>query len=696
MNTLQESCLRRDIPKPLNDLLVIDMKRLIGLKGVVVMLLIFIAIPVISYSQTVFISEIHYDNSGTDSGEGFEIFAPAGTDLSCYQVILYNGSGGASYNTINLTGTAGDEGCGYDAIWTGLPTDGMQNGAPDGIALYNTCTSTLIQFLSYEGSFTATNGPANGVTSTDIGVSETGTTTLGHALQLSGTGTTYGDFSWNAPSANSAGTINSGMDPCVACSGPVAQPTTETTADIATPGCTGATISWTASTTADNVIVVVSTGAIGSTPTDGTAYTASASYGSGETIGANQYVVYNGSGTSVSITGLTSGTTYNYAIFGYDGAITDCEENYLTGGNFGSFTTLSSCDQAQITSLMVNSCNGTSEGTDELIVIENGDSPINVDDMVIDLPNTTWCNSGCGGNTIVNNATYLADLNAMAGCSPDLFVYSTTIPADATIIIFTGDPPSSVLDYSANCGAPGAPIYVLFLNNNSITGNFANSDPDPKITTIDFGNGDIETVTYIPDDVDNVDGGSVLFDDAGNPSYYTSTDCVYPLSLRIIEFEIYWKDDKSFMNWSAYHLENGNHYLIEHSVDGINFFPIGELNQMPLSDELNNYMFTDQNTPNTPQVYYRISLIDNYGKKLFSLNAVVYPNLDFVFYADGFLNFNFEEMYHQNYTVNIYSVNGEIIEKLQVQNSTSVPFNNEGVFIIEIVEKGTRQKIVTF
>jgi hypothetical protein len=57
---------------------------------------------------------------------------------------------------------------------------------------------------------------------------------------------------------------------------PYAQPTTETTLDTATPACTSALISWTASTTADNVIVVISTGAIGSTPTDGIAYTASA------------------------------------------------------------------------------------------------------------------------------------------------------------------------------------------------------------------------------------------------------------------------------------------------------------------------------------------------------------------------------------------------------------------------------------
>lgn len=35
-----------------------------------------------SFSQSVFINEIHYDNAGTDVGESVEIAAPAGTNLS--------------------------------------------------------------------------------------------------------------------------------------------------------------------------------------------------------------------------------------------------------------------------------------------------------------------------------------------------------------------------------------------------------------------------------------------------------------------------------------------------------------------------------------------------------------------------------------------------------------------------------------
>jgi hypothetical protein len=45
--------------------------------------------------------------------------------------------------------------------------------------------------LSYEGSFTATNGPANGMTSTDIGIAEESNAAVGSSLQLIGAGFTY-------------------------------------------------------------------------------------------------------------------------------------------------------------------------------------------------------------------------------------------------------------------------------------------------------------------------------------------------------------------------------------------------------------------------------------------------------------------------------------------------------------------------
>ncbi len=151
----------------------------------------------------VFINEIHYDNTGSDQDEGVEIAGPAGTNLSGWRVVLYNGNNGSSYGTINLSGTIPDLDAGYGALW--FPETGIQNGSPDGLALVDDI-STVIQFLSYEGSFTAIGGPANSITSQDIGVSEPGE--VGQSLQLSGTGTTYEDFTWQAPSAHTRDSIN--------------------------------------------------------------------------------------------------------------------------------------------------------------------------------------------------------------------------------------------------------------------------------------------------------------------------------------------------------------------------------------------------------------------------------------------------------------------------------------------------------
>jgi hypothetical protein len=156
----------------------------------------------------VWINEIHYDNTGADSGEFVEIAGAAGTDLGGYQLVLYNGTGGVVYRTLDLAGTISSQLDGFGAVAFTFPV-AIQNGSPDGIALVS--PTDEIQFLSYEGAFTATDGPAVGITSTDIGVFEPDTSPLGYSLQLVGTGGNYADFVWSAPALASPGSINDGQ-----------------------------------------------------------------------------------------------------------------------------------------------------------------------------------------------------------------------------------------------------------------------------------------------------------------------------------------------------------------------------------------------------------------------------------------------------------------------------------------------------
>ena len=185
------------------------MRRLVS-----VMVLVGVTLPAALFgdapsSTSVFINEIHYDNIGADVGEAVEVAGPAGTDLSGWSLVLYNGSGGAPYATTVLNGVIPDLLGGYGVLAFYYPANGIQNGAPDGLALVGP-GNVVAQFLSYEGSFTAVGGPADGLTSVDILVSEN-LSPIGLTLQLAGTGGAYGDFSWSPPAAGSLGLPNPGQ-----------------------------------------------------------------------------------------------------------------------------------------------------------------------------------------------------------------------------------------------------------------------------------------------------------------------------------------------------------------------------------------------------------------------------------------------------------------------------------------------------
>jgi DNA/RNA endonuclease G (NUC1) len=153
-------------------------------------------------SGAVYISELHYDNDGTDTGEAIEIEGPAGLNLASWKVVLYNGSGGASYDSQDLSGTITDICTGRGVVVVRYPTNGVQNGSPDGVALVNS-SNQVVEFLSYEGTFTASGGPASGLISKDIGVSEVASTPIGQSLQRNTV-----DGPWRAPAASSFGDCN--------------------------------------------------------------------------------------------------------------------------------------------------------------------------------------------------------------------------------------------------------------------------------------------------------------------------------------------------------------------------------------------------------------------------------------------------------------------------------------------------------
>lgn len=84
-----------------------------------------------------------------------------------------------------------------------------------------------------------------------------------------------------------------------------------------------ATIGWTRGNGTAGVIVLArATSAVNSDPSSGNAYTANNSFGSGSQIGTNNFVVYQGAGNSVNLTGLLPSTNYHFAVYEYNSAAT--------------------------------------------------------------------------------------------------------------------------------------------------------------------------------------------------------------------------------------------------------------------------------------------------------------------------------------------------------------------------------------
>ncbi|QPH52913.1 ExeM/NucH family extracellular endonuclease [Pontivivens ytuae] len=154
----------------------------------------------ITSSANARINEFHYDNDGGDVGEFIEVRVDAGADISGLLLELINGNGGGVYDTLGEADVTARETDGtFDYLVFELPSNGIQNG-PDGFALSE--NGELVEFVSYEGEITATEGVAAGQTSTDVRVSEGSSTPIGFSIQRNDDGT------WNAPAEETPGAAN--------------------------------------------------------------------------------------------------------------------------------------------------------------------------------------------------------------------------------------------------------------------------------------------------------------------------------------------------------------------------------------------------------------------------------------------------------------------------------------------------------
>lgn len=102
--------------------------------------------------------------------------------------------------------------------------------------------------------------------------------------------------------------------------GTACTPPSTQASDITFSNITGTSmrVNWTNGDGDNRIVVMKEASAISGTPTNGKRYIPNTSFGSGETIATNEYVVYSGNSNFVDVTNLKCGTRYYVKVFEYN------------------------------------------------------------------------------------------------------------------------------------------------------------------------------------------------------------------------------------------------------------------------------------------------------------------------------------------------------------------------------------------
>ena len=184
-----------------------------------------------------------------------------------------------------------------------------------------------------------TNAPQNTMDVAEVSIwdgsfSQTGINRWGDYSNISvdpGDGTTFW-YTNEYKSSSSHGTRIASFTVPLSCIAPTVQAAAFSVAAIHDNDLT---INWTRGNGTHVLVIAREAGAVNQGPVTGTNYNANASFGDGDAIGSGNYVLYNGTGTSVITTSLQAGTAYHFSIHEY--SISDfC---YLSPGLTGNATT---------------------------------------------------------------------------------------------------------------------------------------------------------------------------------------------------------------------------------------------------------------------------------------------------------------------------------------------------------------------
>ncbi len=302
-------------------------------------------------SDWVGISSVTVSYSGADTwrtGIDGIVFTPSNAEMNV------QGDGNAIIDGDTSPAITDDTEFGNVDINGGSNTNTFTIENPGSAVLNLTDASPYVSITGHTSDFTLTGTPSNTI--------------------AGGGGSTTFDITFNptAPGTRSA-TISIANDDSdenpynfdIQGTGTYTAPTTQATNVFFTNvGTAAMDISWTNGNGGKRAVFLKTTSSGSAAPVDSTTYTANTAFGQGNQIGATGwYCVYNGTGASVNVTGLTPGTTYRAMV---------CEYNGTAGSEvYNTNTATSNPANQTMEAILINEVDAdTTTGTDTLEFIE--------------------------------------------------------------------------------------------------------------------------------------------------------------------------------------------------------------------------------------------------------------------------------------------------------------------------------------
>jgi hypothetical protein len=410
-------------------------------------------------------------------------------------------------------------------------------------------------------------------------------------------------------------------------------------------------------------------------PVDGTVYSASAAFGSGQQLGAGNFVLADNEFSTVATTDLSIGTTYHYAVFEYDGE--GSNRRYQTVGYLTGVATTLSAPVQQATNVLFSqisnnsvSVNWTPGDGGRHILIGRRGAPVNATPQDL--------------QTYVSSSSFGAVGTAIG---TDNFVLSTSTVTNLLVTNLQGGTTYhfAVFTFNGNSG----PVYNLV---NPATGSVTTlGPPQTQAASVVFSNTGVNTSLKISwsngsgqrrlvlmkegaavdaQPVDNVAyaantffgsgaqlgaGNYAVFSGVGNevtvtninpnkvyhvavfefnqfaagPTYLMTNPARamfsgFPLPVKLVSFAAAPAGNSVVLKWKTAKEINSEKFVVQRSVNGSSYDDVATIAAKGNSATEQSYQYTDAQP--LQQAYYRLKMVDADGKMAYS--AVVLVKLD--------------------------------------------------------------------